>query len=60
MKKLFLDDVRTIEMIYDKSMELALDDIWNAIKDGNIVVSNGITALKTQAICEEIIEKINY
>ena len=25
MKKLFLDDVRTIEMIYDKSMEFKFD-----------------------------------
>lgn len=55
-----LDGGKYIDGNYDKSMELALDDIWNAIKDGNIVVSNGITALKTQAICEEIIEKINY
>ena len=42
MKKLFLDDVRTIEMIYDKSMESEFDIVRTYQEFVNYIKENGL------------------
>ncbi|MTI30175.1 cyclic-phosphate processing receiver domain-containing protein [Xanthovirga aplysinae] len=42
MKKLFLDDLRTIDMIYDKSMESAFDIVRTYNEFVNYIKENGL------------------
>lgn len=42
MKKLFLDDVRTIEMVYDKSEETDFDIVRNFDAFVNYIKTNGL------------------
>lgn len=42
MKKLFLDDVRTIDMVYDKSMESAFDIVRTYNEFVDYIKSNGL------------------
>lgn len=42
MKKLFLDDVRTIDMVYDKSMESAFDIVRTYSEFVDYIKSNGL------------------
>jgi hypothetical protein len=42
MKKLFLDDVRTIDMIYDKSMENEFDIVRTYIDFVKYIIKNGL------------------
>tara|TARA_R110002051_G_scaffold322023_1_gene411376 strand:+ start:1978 stop:2592 length:615 start_codon:yes stop_codon:yes gene_type:complete len=43
MKKLFLDDVRTIEMVYDKSMESEFDIVRTYSAFVDYIKTNGLT-----------------
>lgn len=43
---------------YNKSMKNALDNIWDKINMDTMLASNGVTALKTQKICSQILNKI--
>lgn len=42
MKKLFLDDIRTIEMVYDKSMEPEFDIVRNYYDFVAYIQKNGL------------------
>jgi hypothetical protein len=42
MKKLFLDDIRTIEMVYDKSMEKEFDIVRNYFDFVKYIETNGL------------------
>lgn len=42
MKKLFLDDVRTIDMIYDKSMESQFDIVRTYVAFVDYIKTNGL------------------
>jgi len=42
MKKLFLDDIRTIEMVYDKSMESEFDIVRTYHDFVNYIEENGL------------------
>ncbi|NQX92700.1 MAG: hypothetical protein HRT74_11360 [Flavobacteriales bacterium] len=42
MKKLFLDDIRTIEMVYDKSMESEFDIVRTYEAFVEYIVANGL------------------
>lgn|SRR5690606_16070153 len=42
MKKLFLDDVRTIDMVYDKSMEAEFDIVRTYTEFVNYIKTNGL------------------
>ena len=42
MKKLFLDDIRTIEMVYDKAMESEFDIVRNYHDFVNYIRKNGL------------------
>lgn len=44
MKKLFLDDLRTIEMVYDKSRELEFDIVRTYEQFVDYIKSNGLPA----------------
>ena len=42
MKKLFLDDVRTIDMVYDKSMESEFDIVRTYDQFVDYIIENGL------------------
>ena len=42
MKKLFLDDIRTIEMVYDKSMESEFDIVRTYEDFVEYIIENGL------------------
>jgi hypothetical protein len=42
MKKLFLDDIRTIEMVYDKSMESEFDIVRSYDQFVEYILKNGL------------------
>jgi len=42
MKKLFLDDLRTVDMVYDKSMESKFDVVRTYHEFVNYITNNGL------------------
>ena len=42
MKKLFLDDIRTVDMVYDKSLENEFDIVRTYDEFVNYIINNGL------------------